>query len=119
MSNALNLYYWIRQALFNIDCAYNTMSEDEILIRLKRAHENAVIFLGVGIGVVLLGYFFTYAMLTDKGNATVLWFEGISTVVMAWILIKIKYFALLLIRMRFYFNADCKRILKQLTVENF
>lgn len=47
---------------------------------LQQSYSNIKIFTAVPMGVLLILYFFSFAMLIDKGMNAALWFEIITTV---------------------------------------
>ena len=61
------------------------MSQQETLraIRhIKKTHENIVVGIGILIGMVLLAYFFTFAMFVDRASTALSWFQIITTILM-------------------------------------
>ena len=48
--------------------------------RLQQSYSNIKIFTAVPMGVLLILYFFSFAMLIDKGMNAALWFEIITSV---------------------------------------
>jgi hypothetical protein len=90
------------------------MSEQETLNavqRIKKTHENLVVFVGVLIGMILLVYFFTFAMLVDKGLTALIWFEIITTILMALMLVFLKKVGFFLTRLLLGRNPDCRAVL--------
>ena len=62
-----------------------SMSQQETLsaIRhIKKTHENIVVGIGILIGMVLLAYFFTFAMFVDRASTALSWFQIITTILM-------------------------------------
>ncbi|RMH17011.1 MAG: hypothetical protein D6698_08940 [Gammaproteobacteria bacterium] len=82
--------------------------------KLEKIHENIVVALGVVIGVVLVGYFFSYAMLTDRGRSEALWFEAVSAVLFVFILFHIKRVAAWL--MMPFLSKGSREILRHLYI---
>jgi len=66
------------------------MSADEIETKIRKTQENIAVVIGVIFALTLSVYFFTYAMLVDKGLSSLLWAMGISSIVMLLILIRLK-----------------------------
>lgn len=94
------------------------MSEQEELSplqRIKKSQENTVVALGVGIGFVLLLYFFSFAAMVDAGSA-VAWFQAITTALMAVMLVFLKRIAFFLTRLRLGRRPDFREILATLTL---
>ncbi|RMG91346.1 MAG: hypothetical protein D6703_05250 [Zetaproteobacteria bacterium] len=67
--------------------------------RVRRTQENIAVFIGVVIALTLSVYFFTYAMLVDKGLTGLLWAQAISAVAMVLILIYLKPISLAITRL--------------------
>jgi len=61
-----------------------------IIESIKKKQENIAVVIGVVFALTLSVYFFTYAMLVDKGLSGALWMMGLSSVAMLLILIKLK-----------------------------
>ncbi len=89
------------------------MSEQETLNairRIKKTHENLVVFIGVLIGMTLLIYFFTFAMFVDKASTVLVWFETITTILMALMLVFLKKVGFFLTRLLLGRKPDCRSI---------
>ncbi len=67
--------------------------------RVRKIQENIAVVIGVIIALTLSVYFFTYAMLVDKGLTDLLWAQGISAVIMVLILIYLKPISLAITRL--------------------
>ncbi len=96
----------------------NPMTEqDELtpLQRIKKSQENTVVALGVGIGFVLMVYFFSFAAMVDAGSA-VAWFQAITTALMAVMLVFLKRIAFFLTRLRLARRSPYREILDGLTL---
>jgi len=63
---------------------------EEQLARIKKTQENIAVVIGTIFALTLCVYFFTYAMLVDKGLSGALWTMGSSAVLMLLILIQLK-----------------------------
>lgn len=63
---------------------------DAAIRDIRKTQENFAIGIGFVIAMTLSIYFFTYAMLTDKGLHGLLWFQAVSTIVMVLMLIRLK-----------------------------
>jgi len=61
-----------------------------IIASIRKTQENIAVVIGVVFALTLCVYFFTYAMLVDKGLSDALWMMGISSVLMLLALIKLK-----------------------------
>jgi len=95
------------------------MSEQETLNavrRIKNTHENLVVTVGVLIGMTLLVYFFTFAMFVDKASTALIWFEIITTILMALILVFLKKVGFFLTKLLLGRDSDCRAVLAVLVV---
>lgn len=84
--------------------------------RLKKVQENIAVGLGVIIGLTLSVYFFTYAMLVDKGLTGALWLQGISAIVMVLVLIYLRQVSFLLARLWLGRKAELRPLLNNITL---
>ncbi len=69
------------------------MSDDEqnsIIASIRKTQENIALTIGVFLAVMLSVYFFTYAMVVDKGLMTVLWLMVISSLVFVGVLFRLQ-----------------------------
>jgi len=62
----------------------------EALERIKKTQENIAVVIGTIFTLTLCVYFFTYAMLVDKGLYGLLWVQGLSALTMLLALIYLK-----------------------------
>jgi hypothetical protein len=93
------------------------MSEQETLNairRIKKTHENLVVTVGVLIGMTLLVYFFTFAMFVDKASTALIWFEMITTILMALVLVFLKKAGFFLTKVLLGRRSDCRTVLGML-----
>ena len=89
------------------------MSKQETLYairRIKKTHENLVVVIGVLIGMLLLIYFFTFAMFVDKASTGWVWFQIITTILMALMLVFLKKVGFFLTRQLLGRKPDCRSI---------
>ena len=59
------------------------MTEEQTLNairKIKKTHENLVVYGGIAMGFTLAVYFFTFPQLIDHGATGILWFQGITTI---------------------------------------
>ncbi len=84
--------------------------------RIKKSQENTVVVLGVSIGFMLLLYFFTFAAMVDGRGSVMAWFETVTTVLMAVMLVFIKRIAFFLTRLRLSRRAEYRDVFASLTV---
>jgi len=61
-----------------------------IIESIRKKQENIAVMIGVVFALTMCVYFFTYAMLVDKGLSGALWIMGISSILMLLALIKLK-----------------------------
>jgi len=66
---------------------------------ITKKQENIAVVIGVTFALTLCIYFFTYAMLVDKGYSGGLWLMGISSILMLLILIYLKPVSFFLTRL--------------------
>ncbi|MEJ2554244.1 MAG: hypothetical protein P8079_09685 [Gammaproteobacteria bacterium] len=88
----------------------------ESLKKIKRIHGRVAVVAGVIMGVALSSYFFTFGMLIDRGATAALWFQLITMVLFIFGLIFLKRLALFITRLLLAVNADCRRLLKGMTL---
>lgn len=83
--------------------------------KVKKTHSNMVVTLGIGIGVILGIYFFTFPQFLDRAPGVVT-FQAISAVFLFASFFFLKRIAFLLTRIRLAGKPDCKSILKVVSV---
>lgn len=66
---------------------------------IKNTQNNIAVVLGTVLALIMCGYFFTYALLTDMGRYDLLWAEALSSLVMLLILFNLKKVSFLLARL--------------------
>lgn len=86
--------------------------------KIKKMYGRIVIVAGTFMGVAMGIYFFTYGTLIDKGDNALLWLEIITTVLFVFGLIYLKRLSLFITRILLSTNTDCRRLLKDMTVED-
>jgi len=64
--------------------------QENALEKIKKTQENISVFIGTLFTVTMCIYFFTYALLADRGLSAALWAMGISVIVMLLILAYLK-----------------------------
>lgn len=74
-------------------------TRDEALERIKKTQENIAVVMGTVFALTLCIYFFTYAMLVDKGLSGLLWTQFISAILMLLMLIQLKRVSFFLTRL--------------------
>jgi len=66
------------------------IDQSVIIESIRKKQENIAVGIGVVFALTLCVYFFTYAMLVDKGLSGALWMMGGSSLLMLLALIKLK-----------------------------
>jgi len=89
---------------------------EEAIARIKKTQENIAVVIGSIFALTMCVYFFTYAMLVDKGISGGLWIMGISSIVMLLMLIKLKSVSFFLTRLWLGRRADLRDTFANLTV---
>ncbi len=74
-------------------------ADESVIEKIRSTHENIMVTIGFLVGCVLAGYFFTFSMFTDQGRSGLLWFQGISTILMVVLLYKLKHVAFFFTRL--------------------
>lgn len=85
------------------------------LQQIKKSQENTVVVIGVSIAFVLLLYFFSFAAMVDHGSALA-WFQAVTTVLMAVMLVYIKRIAFFITRLRLGHRSPYRETLAHLTL---
>ena len=88
---------------------------EEAIASIKKTQENIAVVIGTIFALTMCVYFFTYAMLVDKGISGGLWTMGISSIVMLLILIKLKQVSFFLTRLIFGRRADLRDTFANIT----
>lgn len=91
-----------------------SLSPLDALKKLKAAQERYVLVIGLGIGVLLVLYFFSFAQVLDRGYTGLLWFQAISAVVMIGALFFLKRLAFFLVRLFFGRRAPYRELLARI-----
>ncbi len=65
-------------------------NQPEIIESIRKKQENIALTIGVTLAMTLSVYFFTYALVTDKGLTNVLWLMGISSIVIVVMLFRLQ-----------------------------
>ncbi|TLS66976.1 hypothetical protein FE236_04095 [Mariprofundus erugo] len=71
----------------------------DAITTIRKKQENIAVVIGVAFTLTLCIYFFTYAMLVDKGNSVGLWLMGISSLLMLLTLIYLKQVSFFMARL--------------------
>jgi len=70
-----------------------------IIAAIKKTQENIAVVIGVFFALTMCTYFFTYAMLVDKGISGGLWVMGISSLLMLLVLFRLNPVSLFLAKL--------------------
>jgi len=70
-----------------------------IIASIRKTQETIALIIGVTLAVMLSVYFFTYAMVVDKGLMTILWAMGISSLVFVVVLFRLQNVAFFIARL--------------------
>jgi len=73
--------------------------QDMIIASIRKTQENIAVIIGVVITLMLCIYFFSYAQLADRGLSGALWVMAISTVMMVFVLFRLKAVSFFLARL--------------------
>ena len=93
----------------------SSTDRDEAIARIKKTQENIAVVIGSIFALTMCVYFFTYAMLVDKGISGGLWAMGISSILMLLILIKLKPVSFFLTRLWLGRRAELRDTISTLT----
>jgi len=74
-------------------------NQSDIREKIKKVQENIAVAIGTVFTLTLCIYFFTYAMLVDKGLSGMLWAQGLSAIAMLLVLIYLKQVSFLCARL--------------------
>ena len=66
------------------------IDQSVIIESIRKKQENIAVVIGVVFALTMCIYFFTYAMMVDKGFSGALWVMGLSSIAMLLVLIKLK-----------------------------
>ncbi|MDX8401664.1 MAG: hypothetical protein R8K47_03430 [Mariprofundaceae bacterium] len=89
------------------------MDEQEARARLRRWQENIAVGIGAAIGILLSVYFFTYAMLIDKGLSGWLWFELVSALIFVLILFRLRQVSRLIVRLTLGRKSPFRELMRE------
>lgn len=78
--------------------------------RIKKTHENFVVFGGISIGVILGIYFFTFSGFIDKAPSLA-YFQAVTAILWVLALIYIRRVAFFLTRLLLGRNPQCKTLM--------
>ena len=90
----------------------------EIKRKIKKTHERIAIIAGVGMGVALSSYFFTFGMLIDRDATGALWFQIITSILFIFGLVYLKSLAFFITKLILGFDGECRRVLTGMKVKD-
>ena len=93
----------------------SSLQRAEALEKIKKTQENIAVVIGSVFALTMCVYFFTYAMLVDKGLSAGLWAQGISSCVMLLILFRLKQVSFFIARLWLSRRAELRDTLNGLT----
>lgn len=93
----------------------SSTDRDEAIARIKKTQENVAVIIGTFFTLTMCIYFFTYAMLVDKGLSGALWAMGLSAVGMLLVLIKLKAVSFFITRLFLGRRAELRDTFARLT----
>lgn len=93
----------------------SSMNRDEAIARIRKTQENIAVSIGTFFTLTMCIFFFTYAMLVDKGLSGALWAMGLSSVAMLLMLIKLKPLSFFLTRLWLGRRAELRDTFASLT----
>jgi len=86
-----------------------------VIESIRKKQENIALTIGVILAMTLSVYFFTYAMVTDKGLSNVLWFMAISSIVMVVMLFRLQSVSFFITRLWLGKRPDYKDVFPLIT----
>lgn len=87
----------------------------EAIQKLQNVQNNIKIAIAVPAGLLLIVYFFTYAMFLDQGIHRMVWFEMITSGVLVLSLIKINRLSFVLLRLWYRNKSPHKEFLNKVS----
>jgi len=94
----------------------STASPVEVIRAIKVSHDRIMTWTGVAIGIVLLGYFFTFAQLIDRGYVGIAWFQALTSVALVIGLFTLKRLAFVMLRLLHGRRASFRAVLGAMSV---
>jgi len=77
----------------------SSSEQNSMIASIRKIQENIALTIGVTLAMTLSIYFFTYAMVVDKGLMTILWAMGISSLVFVVVLFRLQAVAFFVARL--------------------
>ena len=91
----------------------------EIIRKIKKVHENFVIGIGAGIGIILMLYFFSFAQFIDRVKPGLITFQIITTIIFVICLIFIKRVATFFTRLKLKRKPAFQTMMSKLSDSDF
>lgn len=91
-------------------------ADASVIEKIRKTHENIAVVIGFLVGCVLSAYFFTFSMFVDQGRSGLLWFQGISSILMVLLLYKLKHVAFFFTRLWLGRRREYRAVLSSLSV---
>jgi len=95
-----------------------TDHKQEILEKIKSAHENIALTVGTLLAMTLVAYFLTYSALANSDYTSLFWFEMLSSPVIVMALFYIRKIAFLLLNIRFMGSKEHKKFLEDIQLSD-
>jgi hypothetical protein len=108
----------VESSLIETDRPDLILNNIDIIKKIQKRQNTLSVSIGVAIGVILSAYFFSFAMLIDKGSGAFLAIQGITTIIFVFVLIFLKRVSFFFTRLTLGGNPDIRRVLSQLTVKD-
>jgi len=93
-------------------------NQQDIVEKIKNAHENIALTVGTILAMTLVAYFLTYSALANSTHTSLFWFEMLSSPVIVMALFYIRTIAFLLLKIRFMGSPECKQMLDQIQLSD-
>jgi len=93
-------------------------NKQQLLEKIKSAHENIALTVGTLLAMTLVVYFLTYSALANSNYTSLFWFEMLSSPVIVMALFYIRNIAFSLLKIRFMRSAEHRTVLDQLQLSD-
>jgi len=93
----------------------SSTNREEALTSIKKTQENIAVVIGTFFALSMCVFFFTYAMLVDKGLSGALWTMGLTSLGMLLVLIKLKAVSFFFARIWLCRRAELRDTLTSIT----
>lgn len=96
----------------------SSMNRIEAIAHIRKIQENVAVAIGTIFTLTLCTFFFTYAILVDKGLSGALWVMGLSSIAMLLMLIRLKSVSFFLTRLLIGRRANLRDTFATITVRD-